>query len=201
MEVRQGAADAANVSGRRMDHKYRLKRTVVLVGMMGSGKTAIGKSLAARLGVAFLDSDAEIEAAANATIAEIFARDGEAFFRRRESEVISRLLSGKPCVLSTGGGAFLADRNRSNISAKGVSLWLQATLDTLWERVRHKDSRPLLRTENPRQTLSDLLDQRAPVYALADLNILTELGNSIEQTTDRVIAALLTRPDVLEIIE
>ena len=178
--------------------KFQLKRTVVLVGMMGSGKSAIGKALAERLDVPFLDSDAEIERAANTTIPEIFARDGEDFFRRRESEVIKRLLSGPACILSTGGGAFMAERNRSAITNQGVSVWLKASLDTLWERVRHKNSRPLLRTANPKQTLSDLLDQRTPVYSLANLTVETQLKNSIDKTTDGVIEALLTRTDVLE---
>jgi shikimate kinase len=174
-----------------------LQRTVVLVGMMGSGKTAIGRSLAARLGVAFLDSDAEIEAAANATIAEIFARDGEAFFRRRETEVIGRLLAGAPVVLSTGGGAFLAERNRAAISAQGVSLWLDAPLDLLWERVRHKETRPLLRTADPQQTLARLFAERVPVYRLADLRLPVAASYSIDETTSRVIEVLASRPGIL----
>ncbi|WP_194095223.1 shikimate kinase [Marivivens aquimaris] len=178
--------------------KYRLHRTVVLVGMMGSGKSAIGKALAAKLGVPFVDSDHEIEVAANATIAEIFTRDGEEFFRRRESEVIERLLSGPPCILSTGGGAFMAERNRTAITEKGVSVWLKATLDTLWDRVRHKDTRPLLRTPNPKKTLSELMTKRDPIYALANLSAQTKKGNSIEATTNAVIRSLLSRPDVLE---
>ncbi|OBR39959.1 shikimate kinase [Marivivens sp. JLT3646] len=166
--------------------------------MMGSGKSAIGKSLATRLGVAFLDSDAEIERAANASISEIFARDGEEFFRRRETEVIRRLLNGRPCVLSTGGGAFMAERNRTMITEKGVSLWLKASSDTLWERVRHKDTRPLLRTANPRQTLADLLAVREPIYSLANLTVETLANYSIDDTTDKAIEALLGRVDVLK---
>ncbi len=198
MTPRQTAADHNTERETHLTGPFHLKRTVVLVGMMGSGKSAIGKALAARLNVDFIDSDAEIEKAANATIPEIFARDGEAFFRRRESEVIKRLLESEPCILSTGGGAFLADRNRDAITREGVSLWLKASLDTLWERVKHKDTRPLLRTANPRQTLSDLLDQRTPVYELANLRVQTKLGYSIEETTDRAIEVLLTRADVLE---
>ena len=179
---------------------FRLHRTVALVGMMGSGKTAIGRALAQRLGVPFVDSDAEIEAAANATIAEIFARDGEPFFRARESEVIARLLRGDPVILSTGGGAFMGERNRAAISAQGVSLWLNADLETLWERVRHKETRPLLRGDDPRGALSRIYEARTPVYALADLSIQARLDRSIEQTTETVIATLLTRPDVLEAV-
>lgn len=177
---------------------YVLHRTVVLVGMMGSGKSAIGRSLAARLGVPLLDSDAQIEIAANATIAEIFSRDGESFFRDRETEVITRLLAGPACILSTGGGAFLAERNRTEIARRGVSVWLKADVDVLWERVRHKDSRPLLRTANPYKTLADLCRQREPSYRQANLTVTTKAGYSIEQTTSLVIDALLTRPDVLE---
>lgn len=175
-----------------------LRRSVVLVGMMGSGKTAVGRLLAARLRVPFLDSDAEIERAANATIAEIFARDGEAFFRDREAEVIGRLLRGPAGVLSTGGGAFVAARNRQEISRVGVSVWLDVGLDTLWDRVRHKDTRPLLRTPDPRATLTRLYEARVPVYALADLAVPVAPDYSIEDTTARVLDRLRSRPDVLE---
>lgn len=178
--------------------KFILHKTVVLVGMMGAGKTAVGRALAARLGVPLLDSDAEIELAANATIAEIFARDGEPFFRARESEVIERLLAGSPCVLSTGGGAFLAERNRTAISAEGVSVWLCAELDLLWDRVRHKETRPLLRTADPKRTLAELCEMREPFYAMADLKVHTLPQYSIDETTDKVIEALLRRPDILE---
>lgn len=174
----------------------RLVRPVVLVGMMGSGKTAVGKVLAHKLDVPFLDSDAAIEEAAQATIAEIFARDGEPFFRDRETEVIGRLLSGAPAVLSTGGGAFMQERNRALIGARGVSVWLNADLDTLWDRVRHKDTRPLLRTRDPRGTLAALYAARVPAYALADLAVRTEPGFSIEDTANRVIAALAGRPGI-----
>jgi shikimate kinase len=198
MTTRQATADHDPESRTALSGPFRLERTVVLVGMMGSGKSAIGKSLATRLGVAFLDSDAEIERAANASISEIFARDGEEFFRRRETEVIRRLLNGRPCVLSTGGGAFMAERNRTMITEKGVSLWLKASLDTLWERVRHKDTRPLLRTANPRQTLADLLAVREPIYSLANLTVETRANYSIDDTTDKAIEALLGRVDVLK---
>jgi len=175
-----------------------LKRTVVLVGMMGSGKTAVGKALATRLGVPFLDSDAAIEEAAHATIAEIFARDGEPFFRDREAEVIARLLSGSPCVLSTGGGAFMAERNRQAITAKGVSVWLDVSLEVLWDRVRHKETRPLLKTANPKQTLTDLYEARVPIYRLADLVMTATGAYSVEETTGRVLELLAGRSDVLE---
>lgn len=169
-----------------------------MVGMMGAGKTAVGRALAARLGVPFLDSDAEIEAAANMTVPEIFVRDGEPFFRRKESQVIARLLDEARGVLSTGGGAFLAEANRRMISEKGVSVWLNAPVEVLWNRVRHKDSRPLLRTANPRATLQELYEARKPFYREADLMVVSEGDVSVEQMVDRVLAALATRPDVLE---
>ncbi len=176
----------------------RLRRSVVLVGMMGSGKTAVGRALAARLAAPFLDSDQAIEEAAQASIAEIFARDGEPFFRDREAEVIARLLAGPPAVLATGGGAFMVERNRHAIGEKGVAVWLDADLDTLWERVRHKDTRPLLRTPDPRGTLAGLLERRAPTYGLAQVHVRTEQGFAIDDTAARVVAALAARPDVME---
>jgi shikimate kinase len=170
-----------------------------MVGMMGAGKTAVGTALARSLGVPFRDSDEEIVLAANRSIAEIFERDGEAFFRARESEVIARLLRGEPCVLSTGGGAFLAPANRALIHEVGVSVWLRAELDLLWQRVRHKTTRPLLRTDNPRETLRALYEARAPHYAMADLTVDSLADLSVEDMAARVRAALETRPDVLEV--
>ncbi|SNR59134.1 shikimate kinase [Puniceibacterium sediminis] len=178
--------------------RAQLKKTVVLVGMMGAGKTAVGKALAAMLEVPFRDSDAAIEEAANRSIAEIFERDGEPFFRARESQVIDRLLDERPSVLSTGGGAFMSEANRRLISSKGVSVWLNADMPVLWNRVRHKDSRPLLRTANPKATLQALYDARVPIYALADVNVHAKPRYSVDDTAREVLTALLTRPDVLE---
>lgn len=178
--------------------KPRLKKTVVMVGMMGAGKSAVGKELAALLGVPFLDSDAEIEKAANASIAEIFARDGEAFFRRKEAQVIARLIDGVPCVLSVGGGAFLSPETRRLVSEVGVSVWLKADLDTLWARVRRKDTRPLLRTPDPYRTLAGLMELREPAYAEADLIVPTTADYAIETTAEKVVEALALRPDVLD---
>lgn len=169
-----------------------------MVGMMGAGKSAIGTALARRLGVPFLDSDVEIERAANLTIAEIFERDGEAFFRERETQVIGRLLDGPPGILSTGGGAFLRPENRELISARGVSLWLRADLELLWNRVKHKSTRPLLRTADPRATLAEIKAVRDPVYAKADLVVDADAGFSIDQMTDRVLETLAGHPDILE---
>ncbi|MBT4831255.1 MAG: shikimate kinase, partial [Marinovum sp.] len=112
--------------------RYRLKKTVALVGMMGAGKTAIGKALANLLSVSFLDSDAEIESASNMAISEIFARDGEAFFRAKETQILARLLDHDPCILSTGGGAFLTPQNRDLISSKAISLFLEVEPGLLW---------------------------------------------------------------------
>lgn len=178
---------------------YTLKKTIVMVGMMGAGKTAIGRGLAMRLGVPFLDSDAEIEVAANMTVPEIFDRYGEAFFREKETQVIARLLDKASGVLSTGGGAFLADVNRRNITGRGVSVWLDADLDLLWDRVRQKNTRPLLRTPDPYGTLAEIYAARRPFYAQADVVVKSLPGCSIDDMVGRVAAALLgQRPDVLE---
>lgn len=177
---------------------FVLKKTVVMVGMMGAGKTAVGMALARELDVPFLDSDAEIIKAANRTIAEIFERDGEPFFREKEARVIERLLEHQRGVLSTGGGAYMAERNRDMITDKGVAVWLKADLDLLWNRVKHKDTRPLLRTADPRMTLGALQETRDPVYALSDLTVAANAEYSIPQMVERVIDALLERPDVLE---
>ena len=178
---------------------WKLKKTIVLVGMMGAGKTAVGKALAARLGVPFLDSDAEIIEASAMSIAEIFERYGEPFFREKESRVLDRLLEAEvKGVLSTGGGAFLAEANRRLISEKGISVCLQADLDLLWNRVRHKTTRPLLRTVNPRATLKELYEARASVYAMADVSVRADARYSIEEMAGKVLDAISARPDVLE---
>lgn len=174
----------------------QLRKTVVLVGMMGAGKTAVGHALARALGVPFLDSDEEIVKAAQMSVAEIFARDGEPFFRARESEVIARLLSGPPAVVSTGGGAFMGAQNREMIARLGVSVWLKADLELLWNRVRHKNTRPLLRTPDPKRTLSELLALREPVYAQAQITVEAEPALSIEAMAGKVIAGLEIWPGV-----
>lgn len=172
---------------------------IALVGMMGVGKTAVGQEIARQLGVAFTDTDAEIERAATMSIPEIFARDGEAFFRDRELVVLGRLLEGPRGVISTGGGAWIQPQNRTLIRAAGIAVWLDATLETLWARVRQRPTRPLLLTENPRGTLETLLEARRPVYARADLRVPTDSESDIETTARRVIAAIRTaRPAFLE---
>ncbi|MBM3563629.1 MAG: 3-dehydroquinate synthase [Alphaproteobacteria bacterium] len=146
-------------------------RAIVLVGMMGSGKSAIGQRLAARLGLAFVDADAEIVAAAGMSIPEIFAKFGERYFRDGERRVIMRLLNGGPIVLATGGGAFLDPRTRDRIAERGVSVWLDADLKILMKRVRRKNDRPLLHTDDPEETLRALMEARRPLYELADLRV------------------------------
>src|SRR5580704_4607674 len=147
------------------------RRSIVLVGMMGVGKSSIGRRLAARLGVPFVDADGEIEKAAGTTIADIFALHGEAEFRTGETRVIARLLEGGPQVLATGGGAFMNPDTRAAIAAKGISIWLKAEFDVLMKRIRRRQDRPLLRTEDPAATLRKLIEERDPIYALADLTI------------------------------
>lgn len=147
------------------------KRNLVLVGLMGAGKSAIGKLVASELGIPFIDSDHEIERVSRMTVPELFEKYGEPEFRKLENRVIKRLLRSGPRVLSTGGGAFMNDDTRASIKAAGISLWLDADLETLWERVIKRDNRPLLKTENPRQTLENLMIARYPTYAEADLAV------------------------------
>jgi len=192
-EIKQSLAEKSESPA-----QYQLHKTVVMVGMMGAGKTAVGRALAHMLGVPFLDSDAEIEAAANSTIAEIFERDGEPFFREKENQVITRLLKGNPCILSTGGGAFLQPRNRNAIALDGVSVWLDADVELLWQRVRHKTGRPLLRTNDPKRTLTEIYNERVPIYRTADLPVKADRAFSIEDMANRVCETLLARPDILE---
>src|ERR1700728_2933316 len=163
-------------------------RSVVLVGMMGAGKTSVGKRLATKLGLPFVDADAEIEAGAQLTISEIFERFGEAYFREGERKVIARLLNSGPLVLATGGGAFMNATTRENIALHGVSIWLKPSFDVLFARVRKKSNRPLLKTADPEQTLRQLLEERSPTYALADLTI-----ESVDAAHDSVVDAILGR--------
>jgi len=147
-------------------------RSIVLVGMMGAGKSTIGRRLAARLHVPFLDADHEIEAAhAGMTISEIFAVHGEPYFRDGEARVIARLLDGGPSVLATGGGAFMREETRNRIRDKGVSIWLDVEGDVILRRVKRRADRPLLQTADPAATIEKLIAERSPVYRLADLTI------------------------------
>jgi shikimate kinase len=146
-------------------------RSVVLVGMMGAGKSSIGRRLATRLNIPFVDADAEIEKAAGMSIPDIFAAHGEPDFRAGEARVIVRLLDGGPQVLATGGGAFMNPDTRAAIGAKGVSIWLNADFDTLMRRIKRRHDRPLLHTDDPAATLQQLIDVRYPVYRLADFTV------------------------------
>ncbi|MBW8321021.1 MAG: shikimate kinase [Arenimonas sp.] len=147
------------------------RRNLVFVGLMGAGKSAIGRMTATQLGLPFIDTDNEIERVSRMTISELFSAYGEEEFRALETRVIKRLLRTGPRVISTGGGAFINEKTRKQIERGGVSLWLKADLDVLWERVNKRDHRPLLKTENPKQTLENLMNQRYPIYALADMTI------------------------------
>jgi shikimate kinase len=149
------------------------KRSVVLVGLMGAGKSTIGKRVAQMLGVSFADADSEIEAASRMTIADLFERYGEPEFRDLERRVIRRILRTGPKVLATGGGAFMNEQTRKAIARAGISVWLKADLDVLMERVGRKSNRPLLKTADPRATMQDLMDSRYPVYALSDITIMS----------------------------
>jgi shikimate kinase len=163
-------------------------RSIVLVGMMGVGKSSIGRRLAARLGVPFVDADAEIEKAAGMSIADIFVRHGEADFRSGEARVIARLLDGGPQVLATGGGAVMNADTRAAIKAKGVSIWLSAELDVLMRRInKRKNDRPMLQTADPEATLRELLVAREPVYAQADLTV-----QSREVPHDAIVSEIMT---------
>ena len=147
------------------------KRLIVLVGMMGAGKSTVGRRLAGRLGLRFVDADTEIETAASMTIPEIFESRGEDYFRNGEARVIARLLDGGPAVLATGGGAFMREETRRRIQEKAISLWLKADADVIMRRVRRRADRPLLQTADPEGTIVRLLVEREPVYQLADLTI------------------------------
>ena len=147
------------------------RRSVVLIGMMGAGKSTIGRRLATRLRLPFQDADTEIELAAGMTISDIFETHGEPHFRDGEARVIARLLEGGPSVLATGGGAFLREETRGRIRAKAISIWLRADADTIMKRVKRRAERPLLQTADPAATIGRLIKEREPVYQLADLTI------------------------------
>ena len=164
------------------------RRSIVLVGMMGVGKSSVGRRLAARLSIPFIDADAEIEKAAGMSIADIFARHGEADFRSGEARVIARLLEGGPQVLAAGGGAFMNADTRAATRMKAVSIWLSADLDVLMRRVgKRKSERPLLQTADPAETLRRLLAEREPIYALADLTV-----KSRDVSHDAIVAEITT---------
>ncbi|WP_420403426.1 shikimate kinase [Nisaea sp.] len=167
----------------------RPTKSIVLVGLMGAGKSSVGRRLAQRLQMPFIDADQEIERAADCSIPEFFERFGEEEFRRGERRVIQRILDGPPVVLATGGGAFMAEDTRAAIAEHAVSVWLKADLDVLFERVSRRQGRPLLANRDPRGVLKKLMDERYPVYALADLEIESRRG-PIEITVERACEVL-----------
>ncbi len=170
----------------------RPDRTIALVGLMGAGKSTIGRRLAARLDIPFVDADTEIEAAAGSTIPEIFERHGEAAFRNGERRVIARLLCDKPKVLATGGGAFMNPETRQRIQARAISIWLRADLDLLMTRVSKRDNRPLLKKGDPRAIMERLIAERYPIYGTADIVIDSNEGPH-EAVVDRILESLRER--------
>ena len=158
--------------------------------MMGSGKSSVGRKLAETLGVAFVDIDHEIELVSDRSIAEIFEEFGEVEFRALESRVLSRILNEEPQVIATGGGAFLAEKNRKMIAKLATSVWLDAELDTLWDRVKNKSHRPLLQNPEPKKTLAKLLEDRNPIYALSDHRVVSQANQSHEAMVERICIAL-----------
>ena len=161
-------------------------RPIVLVGLMGAGKSSVGRRVASRLGLPFFDADHEIETAAGCSISDLFARYGEPAFRDGERRVMARLLSSHPAVIATGGGAFIDEQTRALIAERGISVWLRADLDTLVKRTAGRDHRPLLQNGDPRQILTGLMEKRYPIYAGADLVV-----DSLDQPTDITVHAVL----------
>jgi len=172
-------------------------RSIVLVGLMGAGKSTVGRRLAQRLGLMFKDADTEIEAAANLTIADIFAIYGEASFREGEERVIARLLRQGPMVLATGGGAFMRETTRERIGEGGISVWLKAELDVLMRRVKKRGTRPLLQTDDPEDTMRRLMAMRHPVYETSRVTVLSRdvSHDRVVQDVMEALDAHLTRPE------
>lgn len=168
---------------------FRVPKTIVLVGLMGAGKSSIGRRLAQILALPFVDADTEIEAAAGLSIEEIFARDGEAVFRNGERRVIARLLDDPVQVLATGGGAFMDPDTRSLIRSRAISIWLRAEIDVLLARVSRRNNRPLLKNGDPRAVLLKLMEERYPIYAEADITV-DSLDGPPEATLTKVLDAL-----------
>ncbi|MCR4379086.1 MAG: shikimate kinase [Rhodospirillales bacterium] len=166
-----------------------VNRPIVLIGLMGAGKSSVGRRLAKKLGLSFIDSDDEIEKAAGCTIEDIFDRFGEAEFRQGEKRVMERLLDEGPMVLATGGGAFMNSDIRARILAKGTAVWLRAGLEALFERTSRRGGRPLLKTSDPRKTLETLIKERYPVYEEAPIIIDTDT-ETLDSTVDSIIEAL-----------
>jgi shikimate kinase len=167
----------------------KIDRPIALVGMMGAGKTTVGRRLALALTLPFHDADAEIESAAGMSVSELFARHGEESFRRGEAQVIKRLLSGPPIVLATGGGALLTPATRKLIAERAISVWIRADIDTLVKRATRRPTRPLLQSGDPKATIAALLEARTPFYEKADVTIDSRAGGHA-RTVSAIIAAL-----------
>jgi shikimate kinase len=168
---------------------FSLSRSIVLTGMMGAGKSSIGRKLAQRLGLSFVDSDVEIESAAGMSVAQFFERYGEPEFRKGERRVIARLLEGAPLVLSTGGGAFMDADTRALIRSQAIAVWLRVDVETLLRRTARRDDRPLLKSGDPREVMERLLGQRESIYAEADIVIDCD-DRPVDENAERVAEAL-----------
>ncbi|PQA88989.1 shikimate kinase [Hyphococcus luteus] len=175
-------------------------RSVVLVGMMGAGKTTVGRRLAPRLGLPFYDADQEIEKASGMSVSDLFAAHGEKSFREGEARVIRRLLEGPPHVLATGGGAVTHPETRELIKKRAVSVWIEADLDTIVARATKRNTRPLLQAGDPRETLERLIEERRPYYEAADIHVESQSGPH-SHTVDLIMNALEARPDLLTAVE
>lgn len=174
---------------RQNTYRVAPEKSLVLVGLMGAGKSSVGRRLAGRLGLPFFDADHEIETAAGCSIADLFARYGEPAFRDGERRVMARLLAGPCAVIATGGGAFIDDQTRALIARAAISVWLRADLDLLVKRTAGRDHRPLLKQGEPRQILANLIEQRHPIYREADL-VVDSLDQPTEMTVQTVLRAL-----------
>lgn len=205
MQTAKGDATAHARRG-ELAHSIRQSlgaRSIVMIGLMGAGKTSIGKRLAASLDMPFNDADQEIERAAGKSINEIFAEYGESYFRDGERRVIARLLNDGPKVLATGGGAYMNAETRARVAEQGVSIWLRADLDTLMARVARRDNRPLLKSQNPRAVMEKLIGDRYPVYAQADI-VIESRDVTHELIVEEIVQALqtckkLSRPPLSEV--
>jgi shikimate kinase len=194
MSARSGVSEGGEPDGPASSGRAPgggLTRTLALVGLMGVGKSTVGRKLAEHLGSPFVDSDEEIEKAAGLSVQEIFDRLGEPEFRRGERRVIERLLNGPPIVLATGGGAYMDPETRALMKQKATTIWLRADLDVIWKRVNRRDTRPLLKRDNPKQVLADLNAARAPIYAEADIVVDSGDGPSTD-AVKAILDALVT---------
>ncbi len=184
----------------RKHPKLECERAVVLVGMMGAGKTTVGRRLAMRLDLPFYDADQEIEKASSMSVSDLFAAHGEKSFREGEARVIRRLLEGPPHVLATGGGAVTHPDTRTLIKERAVSIWIKADLDTIVARATKRNTRPLLQNGDPRGTLERLIEERKPYYEAADIHVESQSGPH-SNTVDLIIDALEARPDLLTAVK